>query len=172
MRSRVTDDVLALSIGDVCGHGDEKFGSMVAIRKTIRDATYRGLDPSQILAEADRFLHLRNAGEIATATIALLNTRKRTMLFANAGHPPLLLASAHGTLFLEYPQPDLPLGIERGLTPAAHEVSLPAATLIVFYTDGVSESGRDLVQGAIQLSAAASSYANLRDYRLQQPSKR
>jgi serine phosphatase RsbU (regulator of sigma subunit) len=151
----ITDEVLAISIGDVCGHGDAKFDSMVAIRQAIRDAALRGLDPTRTLTEVNRFLHRHDPGEIATAIFALLNTRKRSMLFANAGHPPLLLAGSHGTLFLEYPNPDLPLGIERAFMPTTHEVSLPAATLIVFYTDGVSESGRDPVKGSIQLRAAA-----------------
>jgi serine phosphatase RsbU (regulator of sigma subunit) len=122
----VSEDVLALSIGDVCGHGVEKFDTTVAIRQVIRNAARCGLDPSQTLAEANQFLHRHDPGEMATALFALLNTRKRSMLFANAGHPPLLLASAHGTLFIEYADPDLPLGIELGLMPATHEVSLPA----------------------------------------------
>jgi serine phosphatase RsbU (regulator of sigma subunit) len=151
----ITDEVIALSIGDVSGHGDAKFDSMLAVRQAIRDSALRGLDPAQTLAEVNRFLHRNAPGEIVTAIFALLNTRKRSLLFANAGHPPLLLAGSHGTLFLEYPNSDLPLGVERAFMPTIHEVSLPAATLIVFYTDGVSESGRDSVKGSIQLRATA-----------------
>jgi serine phosphatase RsbU (regulator of sigma subunit) len=151
----VSEDVLALSIGDLCGHGAEKFDSMVAVRQSIRDAALRGLDPAQTLAHVNRFLQRHEPGEIATAIVALVNTRQRSMVYANAGHPPPLMAGAFGTLFLEYPEPDLPLGIDSDFMPELHEISLPAATLIVFYTDGVSESGRDSVQGSIRLCAAA-----------------
>jgi serine phosphatase RsbU (regulator of sigma subunit) len=151
----VTDDVLALSIGDVCGHGDAKFESMVAVRQAIRNAALRGLDPAQTFAEVNRFMHRHRPGELATAIFALLDTRQRSMFYANAGHPPLLLAGSHGALFLEYPEPDLPLGIDPDFMPAIRQVSIPAATLIVFYTDGVSESGRNSVQGSLQLLAAA-----------------
>jgi serine phosphatase RsbU (regulator of sigma subunit) len=151
----VSPDVLAVSIGDVCGHGVEKFNSMVGMRQGIRDAALRGLDPAQTLVHANRLLYQHDPGEIATAIFALLNTRLGTMCYANAGHPPLLMAGPHGTQFLEFPEPDVPLGIELDFVPAIHEIRLPAATLIVFYTDGVSESRRDAVQGSIQLCAAA-----------------
>jgi serine phosphatase RsbU (regulator of sigma subunit) len=151
----VTDDVLAISIGDVCGHGDAKFDSMVAIRQAIRNAALRGLDPAKTFAEVNQCMYRHDPGEIATAIFALFDTRQRSMVFANAGHPPLLLAGSHGILFLEYPEPDLPFGIDPDFKPTTHQVSIPAATLIVFYTDGVSESGRDLEQGTIQLCAAA-----------------
>jgi hypothetical protein len=151
----VSDDVLALSIGDVCGHGVEKFDTMVAIRQASRNAALRGLDPAQTLAEVNRFLHRHGPWEMVTSIVAFLNIRQRSILFANAGHPPLLLASSRGTLFLENFESDLPLGVDRDLMLTTHEVSLPASTLIVFYTNGVSGSGRDAVQGATHLCAAA-----------------
>jgi serine phosphatase RsbU (regulator of sigma subunit) len=151
----VTDDVVGISIGDVCGHGDLKFDSMVAIRQAIRTIALRGLDPAQTLAEVNRFLCRHDPSEIATGIFALLDTRKRSMTFANAGHPPLLVADAHGALFLDYAEHDLPLGIDPDFMPVAHAVRLPEAALIVFYTDGVTENGRDSVQGSMRLVAAA-----------------
>jgi serine phosphatase RsbU (regulator of sigma subunit) len=151
----VSEDVVALSIGDVCGHGIEKFAAMFAIRGAIRDAALDGLDPAQTLAQVNQLLYRRDPGEIATAILALLDTRQRSMIYANAGHPPPLVAGPHGTLLLEYPEPDLPLGIVPDFMPAIHALSLPAATLLVFYTDGVSESERDSVQGTSRLLAAA-----------------
>jgi serine phosphatase RsbU (regulator of sigma subunit) len=151
----LNDDVLALSIGDVCGHGTEKFDAMVAMRQAIRAAAFRGLDPAQTLAYVNRLLHEHAPGEIVTAIFGLLDTRRRLISYANAGHPPPIMAGPYGTLFLEFADPDVPLGVEAGLMPAIHEISLPASTLMVFYTDGVSESARDSVQGSIQLRAAA-----------------
>jgi hypothetical protein len=151
----VNGDVIALSIGDVCGHGVEKFESMVAVRQSIRSAALKGLDPAQTLAEANRFLWGSAPGEIATAIFALLDTRRRSLVYANAGHPPPLVAGPFGALFLEYPATDLPLGIDREFMATTHEVSLSAGTLLVLYTDGVSESRRDSVQGSRRLCAAA-----------------
>src|SRR5271168_3986555 len=50
----LSDDVLAFSIGDVCGHGAGKFDAMVTIRQASRNAALRGLDPAQTLAEVNR----------------------------------------------------------------------------------------------------------------------
>ena len=151
----VSNDIVALAIGDICGHGVEKFETMVAVRQAIRYAALRGLDPAQTLVAADRFLQKYAPGEIATAIFGLLDTRTRTMTFANAGHPPPLMVGACGSLFLEYPASDLPLGVVPDALPAIHSISAPAATLFVLYTDGVSESGRDSLDGAFRLRSAA-----------------
>ena len=151
----VSKDIVALSIGDVCGHGLEKVAAMVAVRQAIRDAACQGLDPAQTLAAANRFLRRYDPGENATAMVALLNTCQRTLVFANAGHPPPLMAGPCGTLFLEYPESDLPLGIEATILPTLHVISVPAATLFVLYTDGVTEHDRKPLQGEAQLHDAA-----------------
>ena len=52
----IDGDIIALSIGDVCGHGAEKYDAMVAMRQAIREASLRGLSPAETLAEANRFL--------------------------------------------------------------------------------------------------------------------
>ena len=147
----VSQDVVALSIGDVCGSGPEKFAAMGELRQTIRDAAGRGLNPGQALAAANRFLRLSDPEETATALFALVNARQRSLVFANAGHPPPLMASPFGALFLEFPEADLPLGIEAEIAPRLRTVSVPAATLLVLYTDGVSERERKPIQGETEL---------------------
>jgi serine phosphatase RsbU (regulator of sigma subunit) len=150
----VSEDVMALSIGDVCGHGDGKYPAMAATRKAIREAACRGLDPAQTLTEANRFLCAFDPGEYATALFGLLHMRSNTLVFANAGHPPPLMATPRDTVYLEYPFADLPLGIDDSLVPALHTVTVPASTLLVFYTDGVTEHGRKALQGAAELREA------------------
>lgn len=151
----VSEDVIALSIGDVCGHGSEKFDAMVAIREAIRDAVAYGMNPAQALAEANRFLRLYDPEEYATAILGFLNTRQRSLVFANAGHPAPLMTSAIGSVFLAFPATDPPLGIMNRMVPALHRISVPAATLLVFYTDGVSEHERNPLQGEAELRDAA-----------------
>jgi serine phosphatase RsbU (regulator of sigma subunit) len=150
----ISSDVIAISIGDICGRGAEKFEAMATIRQTIRDAALGGLDPAQTLVQANRVLLEYDPDETATAIFALLDTRRRSLSYANAGHPPPLMLGPCGTLFLEYPGSDMPLGVERAFFPALHVVNAPASTLFVFYTDGVSESERDSLLGATKLRAA------------------
>jgi serine phosphatase RsbU (regulator of sigma subunit) len=147
--------VIALSIGDVCGHGDNKFAARVAIRGSIREAAHRGLDPAQTLVAAHYFLRNYDPDEYATAVFGLLNVEKRTFVFANAGHPAPLLCGMTGAEFLEYPEADLPLGIEEMSVPALHAVEIAEAALIVLYTDGVTEHNRKPLNGAAELRDAA-----------------
>jgi serine phosphatase RsbU (regulator of sigma subunit) len=151
----VSEDVIALSIGDVCGHGIEKFDTMFSLRKAIHDAVGHGLDPAQALAEANRFLRRYDPEEYATALFALLNIRSRSLVFANAGHPPPLVTGPGGTSFLEFPNADFPLGLEANMVPVLHVVSVPEETLLIFYTDGVSEHARKPLDGARELHDAA-----------------
>jgi serine phosphatase RsbU (regulator of sigma subunit) len=151
----VAAGVIALSIGDVCGHGDAKFAVRVAIRESIRDAAHRGLDPAQTLIAAHYFLRNYDPAEYATAVFGLLNVEKRTFVFANAGHPGPLLCGAASATFLEYSDTYLPLGIEQMTMPGLHTVEIPDASLLVLYTDGVSERQRKPLQGALELRDAA-----------------
>jgi serine phosphatase RsbU (regulator of sigma subunit) len=151
----VAAGVIALSIGDVCGHGDDKFATRMALRQSIRDAAHRGLDPAQTLIAAHYFLRNYDPDEYATAVFGLLSVEKRTFVFANAGHPGPLLCSVTGTEFLEYPETYLPLGIEEMTIPAVHTVTVPEASLLVLYTDGVTEHDRKPLHGAVELREAA-----------------
>jgi serine phosphatase RsbU (regulator of sigma subunit) len=151
----LSQGVIALSIGDVCGHGDDKFATRVAIRQSIRDAARLGLDPAQTLVAAHYYLRATDPDEYATAIFGLLSVEKRTFEFANAGHPPPLTCGPAGTAFLEYSKTDLPLGLEEMTVPALHTVAVPEGTLVVLYTDGVTEHDRKPLDGASELCDAA-----------------
>jgi hypothetical protein len=151
----VSGDVIALSLGQIRDRGLERFAAMVATRRAIRDAAYERANPAQIIAAANRVLRQHDSQETATALFALLNTRERSLSFANAGHAHPLMAGPLGTLFLEFPTHDGPLGAEAEMTPALHEVSVPAATLFVMYTD--------YGEGEERMGTATERKARLRD---------
>jgi serine phosphatase RsbU (regulator of sigma subunit) len=151
----ISHDVLAISIGDVLGHGDDCFQTMVATREAIREAARNGFDPARTLATASAFLRGYDPPTHATAIFALLDTRQRSVTFANAGHPPPLMAGPDGSRLLEFPDCDLPLGVGTTAIPM-HTIGLPPDTLLVFYTDGVTEHQRDPLGGEEQLRHATS----------------
>jgi hypothetical protein len=128
---------------------------MSALREAIRDAARSGLDPVQTLAAANAFLRSYDPNEYATAVFGLLSSGRRTFTFANAGHPAPLLAGFGGAAYLEFPVGDLPLGVEDNPALEAHRVNVPPASLLVLYTDGVSEHERKPLHGAAQLREAA-----------------
>jgi serine phosphatase RsbU (regulator of sigma subunit) len=151
----VAAGVIALSIGDVCGHGDGAFATRVAIRAAIRDAAHRGLDPAQTLIAAHYALRSINPDTFATAIFGLLNVEKKTFAFANAGHPAPLLCGVPGAEYLEYPETFLPLGMEESTVPQVRTIDVPDSSLLVLYTDGVTEHRREPLHGAAELRDAA-----------------
>jgi serine phosphatase RsbU (regulator of sigma subunit) len=87
--------------------------------------------------------------------VALLDTAANTLTFANAGHPPPLTVGPRGHLFLERYPADIPLGIGGEHAAISHVIDVPPRTMVVFYTDGLTEHERDPIKGEEQLHRAA-----------------
>jgi serine phosphatase RsbU (regulator of sigma subunit) len=150
-----SDGVIAFSIGDVCGHGEETFATRIVVRQAIREAAGQGCDPAETLAYAHGVLRRHDPREYATAIFGLFDVRRHTLVFANAGHPPPLLCGAGGAHFLDFADHDLPLGIEETLNPVLRRADIPESSLLIFYTDGVTEHDRKPLSGAAELHDAA-----------------
>jgi serine phosphatase RsbU (regulator of sigma subunit) len=152
---KVSDDTVALTVGDVSGHGKAVAVTMAAVHARVLGALRETKDPAQILSIANDFAFHYGEGVIVTAIVAFLNRRLHTLTFANAGHPPPLLLSNADHAFLEHPPADLPLGIYPQHRAANYVIALPFDALIVLYTDGITEHRRDPVGGERDLADAA-----------------
>jgi serine phosphatase RsbU (regulator of sigma subunit) len=128
--------------------------SRIAIREAIRVAAAQGRDPAETLVHAHRVLRRHYMHDFATAIVGYLDVREHSLEFANAGHPPPLMCGEGGATFLDFAEHGLPLGIEEAVTPALHRVEVPASSLLVFYTDGVTEHDRKPLTGAAELHDA------------------
>jgi serine phosphatase RsbU (regulator of sigma subunit) len=150
----ISEDAIALTIGDVTGHGEPAAETMDIMRATVLSSILENPHPSKVLSAANTVAYSRDSGVIVTAIVAVLNWRLRTLTFANAGHPPpfVMTSSLHG--FLTHGVGDLPLGAFPKHHAADYAVALPADALIVLYTDGVTEHERDLLRGERELAEA------------------
>jgi serine phosphatase RsbU (regulator of sigma subunit)/anti-sigma regulatory factor (Ser/Thr protein kinase) len=150
------DHRVLLTVGDVTGHGLQASIVMGKLRHGINVVAMYERNPVQILNAAERILLRRFPGSIATAFIAIIDSRQGTITYANAGHPYPLLRRSDGTL-TELQAEGLPIGLrsfgeERGPVTA----QLEDAQLLVFYTDGLVESTRDPLAGEKLLHEALS----------------
>jgi PAS domain S-box-containing protein len=140
------DGRIALSIGDVFGHGLEAAGAMVRVRETLRALT--GViddDPGAILQAADRVLQTRHVGSIASGIFSIYDPSSGRMLTANAGHPrPALVREGKVSLIHSS---GVPLGVLSNSTFEVHECYLRPGDSFVLYTDGLVESNHDFVSG-------------------------
>ena len=154
---RLPDARIVVSVGDVMGSGLEAAVTMAAARQAIRGAAQVFPEPAAVLDAADRALRSEQPDRVVTAFLGIIDPLTRTLWYASAGHPPPLLRYADGTI-IELDAPDLPLGLR-----SEHEsetdlaIVLPEGSMLVLYTDGLTESTRDVFAGYDRLRAALNS---------------
>ncbi len=137
---------IAITIGDVLGHGTEAAVWMSRLRNTLRATLYTDPDAARALVVADRLLRLDSPDDFSTALIAIIDPVHQTLSCASAGHPGPLLWEPGGGVLDPLREHGLPLGI-RELADGpktAETVTLYPGTFAVFFTDGLLEWNRDI----------------------------
>lgn len=150
----VSESSLAVSVGDVCGHGTSAYGEMVALRDAIRRAIHKQHDLTEILAEANRIALRSESAAPVSAIVALFHAPSRMLLMVNAGHPRPLLQTSAGSAPIGTTPGALPLGVVLDRPCWVESVWIPAASLLVFYTDGLIERDRNAIKGERDLALA------------------
>ena len=79
------------------------------------------------------------------SVIAVYDPATANLTYASAGHPPPYLVSDDRVVALDVT--DLPLGLREGAHPDSTTVSVPRPAHVVFYTDGLIESNRNITRG-------------------------
>ncbi|MFJ2738204.1 PP2C family protein-serine/threonine phosphatase [Streptomyces sp. NPDC087440] len=158
---QLPDGTVHITVVDALGHGIGSTKSALSVTHAVRTLALEGHPLESILARVDRQLSPIVPGLQATALLARLDPATGALTLASGSHPPALLLRAHDgtTAFLSargrgvgYPLP--------GSEVLRHEVLAPG-DLLVLYTDGLTESRRDPLEGEARLVAAARRHANL-----------
>ena len=135
------DGRVALTIGDVTGHGLEAAVIMGEIRQALRAASFESADPSAILDRASQLLIASGRTVFVTAVFGVLDRATGRFAYATAGHPPPLIDD--GVELRRLPSSGLPIGLrdDEGVDFA---LRLKAPCTLVMFTDGLMEFARDL----------------------------
>lgn len=130
---------VGLVLADVSGKGTAAALLMSATRGMLRSLAEAACTPREVLSKLNRLL-LEDfpAGRFVTMVYAVLDPAKRTLIFANAGHPSPLLATNGSTRFLDTER-GMPLGLGTGDF-SESEISLPEGSRLLFYSDGITEA--------------------------------
>lgn len=150
---RLADGRVLISIGDVAGSGLQAAVIMAAMRQVIRGVAQVYADPATMIDAADRTLKAEHPDSLVTAFVAVFDPVARSLAYLSAGHPPPLLRRADGTV-VELPSQGLPLGARLRDDVDARTTEIPEGATVVFYTDGLTESTRDVVAGEARLRQA------------------
>jgi len=139
---RLPDGRVVLSVGDVAGSGLEAAVTMASVRQSIRTAVLINPDPAAVLDAVDRIVRAMGHVRFVTAFVAVFDPVCGELVFANAGHPPPLLRHAGGRI-VELTHGDLPLGLRQPAEEERTVTSIEPGSLLVAYTDGLTEFERD-----------------------------
>ena len=144
-----------LSVGDVCGKGEEAAAVTAAARHAIRVIAHDAADPADVLTGANKILLAEElSGGFVTASIAHLEWRDGALHVAlgSAGHPSAAVIRTDGRVQLPGGG-GLPLGLLDDFVPGTHELTLSKGDILFLYTDGLTQArGRDRTYFQARLS--------------------
>ncbi|MEV4431293.1 ATP-binding SpoIIE family protein phosphatase [Streptomyces sp. R-07] len=144
----------ALVIGDVMGRGVRAAAVMGQLRTAVRAYARLDLPPHEVLQLLDGLAAEIDASQIATCVYAIHDPSEGKLVYASAGHLPILVRDEDGTVRRAEDPTGPPLGT-GGWLHASGSIALPPGSTAVFYTDGLVERRReDIDEGVAALARA------------------
>jgi sigma-B regulation protein RsbU (phosphoserine phosphatase) len=133
---------VGVAVGDVCGHGVGPALLMAATRAYLRALALTNARVGDILCLANRALAADiDEGRFITLFLGRLDPVARTLVYANAGHPPGYILGYDDALRAVLRSGSLPLGLSPDADfPEAEAVALESGDLILLLTDGIIEA--------------------------------
>ncbi|MEW2550102.1 ATP-binding SpoIIE family protein phosphatase [Streptomyces sp. NPDC047002] len=146
----------AVVIGDVMGRGVRAAAVMGQLRTAVRAYARLDLPPHEVLQLLDGLAAEIDPSQIATCVYAVHDPNEGALVYASAGHLPLLVRDEDGTVRRAPDPTGPPLGT-GGLMHASASIPLPPGSTAVLYTDGLVERrDEDIYDGIAKLEKALS----------------
>ena len=146
----------ALVIGDVMGRGVRAAAVMGQLRTAVRAYARLDLPPHEVLQLLDGLAAEIDASQIATCVYAVHDPNEGKLVYASAGHLPILVRDEDGTVRRAEDPTGPPLGT-GGWLHTSGSIALPPGSTAVLYTDGLVERRReDIDEGVAALERALS----------------
>ena len=151
---RLADGRLALTIGDVTGHGLATAAAMGQLRNATRAYLLDAAPPGVVLSRVAALARWTLPGQMATMAVALLDPATGEVDYAGAGHLPPLVVRADGTAAWEPVLGSPLIGLLTG-EPAAGRTTLGPGDALLLFTDGVIERRRESLRDALARTVGA-----------------
>ncbi|WP_326650910.1 MULTISPECIES: SpoIIE family protein phosphatase [unclassified Streptomyces] len=146
----------ALVIGDVMGRGVRAAAVMGQLRTAVRAYARLDLPPHEVLQLLDGLAAEIDASQIATCVYAVHDPNEGRLVYASAGHLPVMVRDEDGTVRRAEDPTGPPLGT-GGWLHTSGTIALPPGSSAVLYTDGLIERrGEDIDEGVAALERALS----------------
>ncbi|WP_329139133.1 SpoIIE family protein phosphatase [Streptomyces sp. NBC_01476] len=147
---------LALTVGDVVGHGVDAASVMGMLRSALSAAIRVADGPSGALETLGLYARSMD-GAVSTTTFACqLFPASRLLTYSSAGHPPALLMHADGTHEWLDQATDPPLGVRMEHVPRPQATTdFRDGDTLVMYTDGLVERREEDIDAGLSRLAGA-----------------
>ncbi len=137
----LSDDSLAIAIGDVADKGVPAALFMAMVRSFLRAEARDGVSPTKVLeAVNDHLLELNDKGIFVTILLGILNSRTHQFTYTRAGHELPVLIDNKGSVKQLSPGKGQALGIFDTLTLDEQHINLTDKSMMVLYTDGITDA--------------------------------
>jgi anti-sigma regulatory factor (Ser/Thr protein kinase) len=144
----------ALVIGDVMGRGVRAAAVMGQLRTAVRAYARLDLPPHEVIQLLDGLAAEIDATQIATCVYAVHDPSEGHLSYASAGHLPILVRDAEGTVHRTDEPTGPPLGT-GGWMHTSGSIHFGPGSTAVLYTDGLIERrGEDIDEGVDALMNA------------------
>lgn len=161
--AKVDEKRLGVLVADVCGHGvpASLISSMVKI--AFASNTAHAANPEEVLDGINRVLCGKLENDFVTAGYLFLDTEEKNMIYAGAGHMPLLLWRAAEKKIYEFREKGTILGQFEDIQFKNIRFALKPDDRILLYTDGIVETSNtaNTLFGFERLKAFIMSHAQL-----------
>ncbi|MBB5326641.1 SpoIIE family protein phosphatase [Tunturiibacter gelidoferens] len=134
----VDEEHLGVLVADVSGHGMPAALIASMIKIAFSSQASHAADPARVLLGLNEALCGKFEHHFVTAAYVFIDIQNRTLTYAGAGHPPLLLWGAEGVRSIE--ENGLFLGKFSFATYTSKELPLTPGDRILLYTDGIPET--------------------------------
>jgi sigma-B regulation protein RsbU (phosphoserine phosphatase) len=155
---RVDQKRVGILVADVSGHGLAAALIASMLQVALAAQFVHASNPGQVLAGLHQALCGKFSHHFVTAVYVFVDLEKKSMSYAGAGHPPLLLWSHSTQSASALMENGLPLGLFPNATYSNGYKQIEAGDKVVLYTDGIVETespsqqgfGVDLFKGFLQ----------------------
>ncbi len=138
---KVHDAKIGIIIGDVSGKGVPASLYMVRAISDSRFLAPRYGDPAAFLGQLnDRLVKDSRFGIFTTLVYLTIDTRENTILYASAGHHPIIRRPSSGKVEVMKGETGIPLGLFKKIDYFVNKVEIAPNDVFVLYTDGVTEA--------------------------------
>ena len=160
---RTSTGRVAITIGDVEGHGLPAAACMTELRTLLRVLSAQGCSPVRALARANDAAAARRPVRLATCAVLALDPVSGVLSVALAGHPPPVLVPAADVPRLLTAPTNLPLGCVPGHRFYERKVLLAAGDAVLLFSDGLVESRTSTLDVGLRALLAATGPGDLEE---------